>query len=401
MSLQHSSYTHQPIAADLEEGKDSASAAVTLELPPMLRFFINISSGASPIHRAVALLCNLVVCTGFAFPLFASITESVVVGVTISVLGFFSGMGELAFINFAKPSTDAKTEEVKMRLLREFTNTNTVSHVSEIKGSIIMMVLLNNCVLMPCVYFLLIFPTMGVGGSMNYILRDNATWVLWLGFILCEAASLGNAMMTALMQPIMQLVQKTWTCKLRAYVKKIHGILIDLGASAEASKNESLAMAEIAAEQTEIEAWATSMNKLHQNFTGFGILSTLMWIFVPIAVLALNPTASSTAEVGILCFLSLMYLVFFAMTLSAATKPNIAWNQSITSMLFDARVQNINVKLIQNRFQPWLDSHEINAARAFGVKVTVSRLRQSVSLVASVFALLMYFILREELRTMM
>ena len=89
------------------------------------------------------------------------------------------------------------------------------------------------------------------------------------------------------------------------------------------------------------------------------------------------------------------------MMLSAATKPNVAWNHSITSMLFDARVQNINVKLIQNRFQPWLDSHEINAARAFGVKVTVSRLRQSVSLVASVFALLMYFILREELRTMM
>ena len=155
MSLQYSSYTHQPIVADLEEGKDSASAAVTPELPPMLRFFIKISAGASLIHRAVAMLCNLVMSTGLSFPLFASITESVVVGVTLSVLGFFSGMGELLSINFAKPSTDAKTEEVKMRLLHELTNTNTVSYADEIKGSIIVMVLLNNCVFMPCVYFLL------------------------------------------------------------------------------------------------------------------------------------------------------------------------------------------------------------------------------------------------------
>ena len=51
------------------------------------------------------------------------------------------------------------------------------------------------------------------------------------------------------------------------------------------------------------------------------------------------------------------------------SKPNIAWNQAVTSML-DARVQNLNVQLVQNHFQPWLDSHEINTSRAYGM-VTV------------------------------
>ena len=80
-----------------------------------------------------------------------------------------------------------------------------------------------------------------------------------------------------------------------------------------------------------------------------------------------------------------MFLGFFAMTLSSTTKPNIAWNQAVTSMLYDARVQNLNVQLVQNRFQPWLDSHEINASRAYGMKVTVRGLQRLLTTVASLF----------------
>ena len=235
---------------------------------------------------------------------------------------------------------------------------------------------------------------------MNYILKDKADWALWLGFVVAELASLNNNIMTTLFEPTTKCYSDTWTHKLQAYVKKVHEILIEFGTASEVS-SEAKAMAAIAAEQKKIECWATAMNKLIQDSIGHNLLATLSWVFVPIGVLALNPAVSSAAEVGMLAFMSSLCLIFGAMGLSSTTKPNIAWNHAVRSMLYDARVQNLNIKLVQNRFQPWLDSHEINALRAFGMKVTVRRLQQALTTVGSLFTVVMYFILREELRTML
>ena len=221
--------------------------------------------------------------------------------------------------------------------------------------------------------------------------------MLWVGFIATEMGMLLSMPLVALQDPMAQIIQKTWTRNLKAYMKKVHSILIDLSISADVS--EARAIAEIAAEQRNIESWATAVNYLNSTQQGLAVAINLLWVFVPMAVLAINPEVSSYAEVGTLCFLSIMCLFFFGMALSAATKPNIAWNNQVSAMLYDARIQNINTKLIQNRFQPWLDSHEISATRAFGIKVTVRRLLQSVSIVSSIFTLVMYLILREQLRS--
>jgi hypothetical protein len=252
--------------------------------------------------------------------------------------------------------------------------------------------------MVPAGYLLLVFPKMGAGGSMHHVLNENASLVLWLGFILSEVSILFATPLLALQEPMAQIIQKTWTRKVKAYVKRVYGTLIDLGASTSAEA-ETLAMAEISAAQQDVESWATAINGLNSTSQGLVMAINLLWTFVPLGVLALNPAVSSAGEIGTMCFLSLMCLCFFSVGLSAATKPSIAWNREVTQMLFDARIQNINIKLIQNRFQPWLDSHEINATRAFGVKVTVRRLAQSVSIVTSVFTLVMYFILREELQS--
>lgn len=363
-------------------------------LPPVIRFFIKWSVVARPLNVVLYILLwscwNLFLVT----PLFASITESVAAGATIGALGFVSGVSSFAQINFARTSANPDVEKVKAALLAD----NVLLLVSEVQKSSIGSFVFCNIILVPAGYLLLVFPKMGAGGSMLYILNENASLVLWLGFILSEVSILFATPLLALQEPMAQIIQKTWTRKLKAYVKRVHGILIDLGASTSAEA-EALAMAEMSAEQQDIESWATAINGLNSTGQGLVMAINLLWTFVPLGVLALNPAVPSAGEIGTMCFVSLMCFFSFSVGLSAATKPSIAWNQEVTRMLYDARIQNINIKLIQNRFQPWLDSHEINATRAFGVKVTVRRLAQSMSIVTSVFALVMYFILREELRS--
>ena len=329
-------------------------------------------------------------------PFFSCITESIVVGITITVLGQLSSAGAFHSIGFQKPSNDAATQKIKMQLLFE----NVDEFKKKIRASIVVGFVIFNCIFVPGAYFLLIFPKMGAGGSMNYILKDKASWALWLGFALSEVAFTINIIMSALQDPTVECCSETWARKLQAYVANVQHILVDLCSSKD-TVAEAEAMAAIAAEQNKIESWAKVMNKLTQSYNGHGLVAMLLWVFVPLGVLALNPAVSSAAEVGTLAFISLMFLGFFTMTLSSVTKPNIAWNHAVTSMLYDARVQNLNVKLVQNRFQPWLDSHEINASRAYGMKVTVRRLQRALTAVGSLFTVVMYFILREELRTML
>ena len=405
MSLQQHSnsslYSHtQTTRSDIEEGKapgHKPSHENELEreaLPLSIRFFIKWSVIARPVNAVAFLLIWAVWNLFMTFALFATITDSVVAGATIGALGFVSGAVHFAQINFAKVEADPRVQKVKMTLLVE----NAQLLVSAVKKSAIGSILWCNCILVPASYFSLIFPKMGAGGSMNYVLNEHASLLTWLGLILSEVSMVLVIPFLALQDPMALIIQQTWIRKLKAYVKRVHSILIDLGSSTSAEA-ETLAMAEISAEQRDIDSWATAINGFNSTGQGLQMAMNLLWAFVPLGVLALNPAASSAGEIGTMCFLSLMCVFFFALMLSAATKPSISWNREVTQLLFDARIQNINVKLIQNRFKPWLDSHEINATRAFGVKVTLTRLAQFVSIVTSVFTLMTYFILREELQS--
>eukprot|EP00949_MAST-11_sp_MAST-11-sp1_P003684 g3684.t1 len=400
-SLQHSSYTHHQYSStevDDHEGKSTIEKEVHYpgELPWLIRVLIKVSVGASARNNVLYLLILFIYQVTVGFAVFCSITESIVVGTTISVLGLLSSLSAFKFIGFEKPSSDAATQKIKMQLLFE----NVERYKNKIKANLVMGFVTLNCIFLPVAYFALVFPKMGAGGSMNYILKEKASWALWLGFALGEVSGTINNIMMVLQEPTMECCSETWARKLQAYVANVHEILVELSSSKDTLK-ETQAMAAIAAEQKKVESWAKVMNKLFQDYYGLGLVLTLLWVFVPMLVLALNPAVSSVAEVGTLAFMSLMFLGFFAMTLSSTTKPNIAWNQAVTSMLYDARVQNLNVQLVQNRFQPWLDSHEINASRAYGMKVTVRGLQRLLTTVASLFTVLMYFILREELRTML
>ena len=66
----------------------------------------------------------------------------------------------------------------------------------------------------------------------------------------------------------------------------------------------------------------------------------------------------------------------------------------------DARISNlVGPRVYQwDNFHVWLEGHELSAFKAFGVRVTSQLLRNVGSLLVSTFAIVLYILLREELR---
>ena len=56
------------------------------------------------------------------------------------------------------------------------------------------------------------------------------------------------------------------------------------------------------------------------------------------------------------------------------------------------------MKWTLERWRVFMDNHVINSQVAFGVKVTVQRMRAVAGFVASAFFFVLYFILRDEVR---
>ena len=58
-----------------------------------------------------------------------------------------------------------------------------------------------------------------------------------------------------------------------------------------------------------------------------------------------------------------------------------------------------NLKFPKENFESWLNLHNINASRAFGTKITFEKMKQASGVLTSVFGVVMYLLLREELRS--
>ena len=57
------------------------------------------------------------------------------------------------------------------------------------------------------------------------------------------------------------------------------------------------------------------------------------------------------------------------------------------------------LKFPKENFESWLSLHNINASRAFGTKITFEKMKQAAGVLTSVFGVVMYLLLREEVRS--
>ena len=83
--------------------------------------------------------------------------------------------------------------------------------------------------------------------------------------------------------------------------------------------------------------------------------------------------------------------------LYALAKPSRVWNRQKISLLNNAKVI-LNLKFPRESFKEWLSLHNLNAAKIFGTKVTFEKMKQASGLLTSAIGIVLYFLLREELR---
>ena len=96
-----------------------------------------------------------------------------------------------------------------------------------------------------------------------------------------------------------------------------------------------------------------------------------------------------------------LFMTFNAcMFLYALAKPNMIWEQQKIALLNDAQVI-LNLKFPRESFKEWLSNHNLNATKVFGTKVTFEKMKQAAGLFTSIVGIVLYILLREELRGML
>jgi hypothetical protein len=88
---------------------------------------------------------------------------------------------------------------------------------------------------------------------------------------------------------------------------------------------------------------------------------------------------------------------FICLTLYYLARVNLVWNSLCVQLLNDAMVK-YRMPWSLAVFEDFLSKHELNAQRAFGVKITVGRMRRVAAFLASGVTILLYVLLREEIR---
>ena len=78
------------------------------------------------------------------------------------------------------------------------------------------------------------------------------------------------------------------------------------------------------------------------------------------------------------------------------------WEQQKILLLNNPKVISAvlqKLKFPKETFESWLSLHNINASRAFGTKITFEKMKQAAGVLTSVFGVVMYLLLREEVRS--
>ena len=379
------------------KSEDNTQPITVNDLSFVLRSAVKIFATSSPQSKAFAIL-SAFASFGFPFLLFTSVTRSVKIGAILGTAGALSNLIVLTQPNFMDP---------KNAFLLKIMHENTAKFESSIKGMILGITIFMILIFMPIVMYFLVLPVVAEPEGM--LLGANSYMICWILMSLAAVGLICSSCSSSL-QMIFVEIQTVWTQKIESYLKQVREKLLDLDSDVESDSNgHSLKhiMNDIAHIQEKNEQWARSINSAYATANGMTIVGPGVWVFLPLIVLALT-TADSSSErviqVIMLCLFSSLFMVFFVMNLNSVTKPNRMWTSATVRLLNDARIQLLLLGKLgsNNRFEIWLDQHELAAVRGLGgIKITVNKLRQVSGFVGSLFALVMYLVLREELRGMM
>ena len=355
---------------------------VTLEdLPPVLRFCVAYNAGGSGCCIKLVFFAGSALNSAFPFLIFASATGSLAIGVAFSVLAFLSNGGSMVGPNYPKSP-----------LLLAVLHAQADEMGKAVKGFLVITTVFFSAIVMPVAFLFLITPNI-----INTRMLGPESYTISLALAIASCLSMPVVLPMSALSVLFEKVQLEWCKRIDIYLRQVQGRLLKIADGADSPEEVIASLAEL---QEENEAWAREMNGEYSTLNGVSALNTLAWSFLPLAMIAV-PTDADTrlAQVIVLsCFAAFFQLIFVSQ-LTGLTKVNMAWDRGTARLLNDARIQllRLNTLGVHGAFASWLQNHELNAARASGVKVTLKLLRSSAGAIGSLFILATYLVLRENL----
>ena len=245
---------------------------------------------------------------------------------------------------------------------------------------------------MPVAFVYLITPNI-----INTQMLGPESYMISLSFAIASCLGMILVLPMGALGFVFEKVQREWCKRINIYLQQVQERLLKIADGVDSPEDM---IARLALLQEENEAWAREMNHAYSMQNGFALPSMLIWSFFPLAMIAFpSPEETRLAQVVVLISFAAFFQIMFIVQLTGLTKVNMAWERGKARLLNDARIQllRLNTVGVHGAFARWLQNHELNAARACGVKVTLKLLRSSAGAIASVFILASYLVLRENL----
>ena len=198
-------------------------------------------------------------------------------------------------------------------------------------------------------------------------------------------------------------IGRVWKIKINDYLRTVRDILLEHNKhdpEANVLLSEADATDKLSVKHEEVEQWAREVNRKTANFNNGNLMFSFGFTLISLIMIASGAGGKNrTASIITLTALAFVMLQYGITNLFSIAKPSLAWETAKVTLLNDPRVQRGVVKLgWSERWENWLHRHELNAARAYGAKITMSAMRNLSSALASSFGIVMYFLLRNEFR---
>ena len=160
----------------------------------------------------------------------------------------------------------------------------------------------------------------------------------------------------------------------------------------------------LTSEYEKVEAWAQEISDGTSTFHSVILSVTLIFALICLGTIAVV-LSDTRNENGIATVVTLSAFGFSCMTMFSVSfygmaKVSMAWKKTEVRLLGSPQIHRAVVSLgWSDRWRKWLHDHELNASRAFGTKITMDLMRRAGGSIMTVFTVLLYFLVREQLRS--
>ena len=373
-------------------------------LPSILQRLLPFSAGKNP--KLFIALCHP--WDMFGLVLFVALTDSLVIGSIIAVVGHVNSCSNAALCVHKGPLYDMLANPKVAKRAKELVN-----NFSFFMG-------FGLFVMCPLMFYLVFIPMLetdifGTNEITRYIVMGTMISSPFLQVFCAPMMLIG--------QPLRDEAFESWKEKIEEYVNFLRMELLsdiednnagnvtnsdtnsDTDTNIDRIQNMSAraVLGRIGKKQQVVNKWAISINHATGLFNNLSIATS---IIMPFSILGGMSVSTKTLEPGrfavLLLFISI--LAWFAIRgLVAVTAPNTKWQKCCRELLTDARLKPRIHQIFGTHPEAWkqfLNDHELSAARLFGVRVTNKKLSEVSGLIGSVLTLILYFVVRQEINKM-